>query len=391
MIRFIQTGDIHLDTRFGGLKDEAKRRQRREEHRESFRKIIDIANQNQPDFLLVTGDLFEQEHFSPDTINFIIQEFKKIYPLKVFIAAGNHDLLVTASPYLTYEWPQNVHIFKNGKFERFEIEDKDLVIHGVSVTPENRPNNLLREYNVPQDERMHIVLFHGSEASDRRGVEQWGDCLPFTREDIESCGADYYALGHYHTFRSIPFQEPNVRGYYSGCPEPTKFDETGEKYILEVELEKGGPIRKREIQDPQRRRYREETVNCDGFTTRDQILEKIRELSDLPAVPNTAQAGKDEIVKIVLEGYTDPALELNLETLRETIKDWFFASEIENRTQTDYRLDEIDNLLAIRFHEEVQEAKKSCAPSSDELRILEEAEILGLDALLRKDVRRYEV
>ncbi|HID95701.1 MAG TPA: DNA repair exonuclease [Candidatus Latescibacteria bacterium] len=378
MIRFIQTGDVHLDTRFSGIRDQSKRRQRREEHRWSFRKIMEITGQTQPDFLLITGDLFEHERFSPDTINFIIQQLERIHPLKVFIIAGNHDHLVSGSPYLTYEWPDNVHIFTNRGFERVEMADKGVVIHAVSVTPQNRPDYLLKGYVVPKDERIHIVMFHGSETTDRRSMELWGDCLPFTREDVLSCGADYYALGHYHSLRPVPFQEADVKGFYAGCPEPTKFTETGERYIIQVELEKGRPVQKNEIRDQQGRRYREEIIRCDGFKTRDQILEKIRALSD-----------REAIVKIVLDGYTDPDLELDLQLIREKTEDWFFASEIEDRTQPDYRLDRIDNLLAIRFHEEVEAAQKLCQDPG-EIRLLEEAEILGLDALLRREVRRYE-
>lgn len=379
MVKFLHTADIHLDTRFSGIRDESKRKQRRAEHRECFARIIDATEQTQPDFLLIAGDLFEQTHFSPDTINFIVRQLERIYPLPIFLVAGNHDLLVTGSPYLTWEWPSHVHIFQEGQFQSIEIKDKGVVIHGASATQQSGFDNLLRNFSVPQDERMHIVLFHGSEATDRRAAEQWGSWLPFTAQDILSCGADYCALGHYHGFRSLPFQQEEMNGYYPGCPEPTKLDETGAKYILEIKLEKGSSIQVEKIQ-VQSRQYREEVIDCNGFRDRNQILERIKVL-----------ANEDEVVKIVLEGYPDPALEFELESLRESVKDWFFASEIENRTRPDYRLEQMDNLLALRFHEQLQEARVRCEPNSRDMQVLEEAEVLGLDALLRGQIRGYEI
>jgi len=379
MIKFIHTADIHLDTRFTGIRDESKRKQRRAEHRQCFARIIDEAERIQPDFLLVAGDLFEQAHFSPDTINFIVRQLERVYPLPVFVVAGNHDLLVAGSPYLTWEWPSHVHIFKDGQFQSIASKDKEVVIHGASATQQSGFLNLLRNYSVPQDERIHIVLFHGSEATDRRAAEQWGSWLPFTSEDILSSGADYYALGHYHSFRSIPFQQKEVKGYYPGCPEPTKLDETGPKYILKLKLEKGRPIQVEKIQ-VQSRQYREEIIDCDGFKDRNQILERIREFGN-----------KDDVAKIILKGYPDPALELDLETLRESAKDWFFTVEIENRTRPDYRPDQMDNLLALRFHEQLQEAKAQGKGNSRDTQVLEEAKVLGLDALLRGHIRGYEV
>jgi hypothetical protein len=170
-----------------------------------------------------------------------------------------------------------------------------------------------------------------------------------------------------------------MNGYYPGCPEPTKLDETGAKYILKIKLEKGNSIQAEKIQ-VQSRQYREEIIDCSEFRDRNQIVERIKIL-----------ANEDEVVKIILEGYPDPALEFELESLRESIKDWFFASEIENRTRPDYRLEQMDNLLALRFHEQLQEARARCEPNSRDMQVLEEAEVLGLDALLRGQIRGYEI
>ncbi|HID94013.1 MAG TPA: hypothetical protein EYP60_07945 [bacterium (Candidatus Stahlbacteria)] len=376
-VRFIQTGDIHLDTKFSGIRDDEKRAKRQEEQRECLKKIISIVKNRRPDFLLMAGDLFEQKHFSPDTINFIIGQLKSIPDTPVYVVAGNHDPYEQTSPYNTYEWPTNVHIF-GPNFESLALTKKNVVIHGISVTHKLQNTPVLRNYSVPKDGSLHIVLMHGSEESDCSSMDTWERWLPFTQSDIEACGADWYAVGHYHKCRPIPFQGTKIMGYYAGCPEPTKFNETGEKYIIEVELTKNDEPKVKKIEDQQIRTYREITIPCDGFKSREQVKEKIDSLSTLY---------KNDIVKIILKGYTHPDFELRLDILEDELKANFFGFDIENNTHTDYNLDKIrqTNSLIDHFLKEIEKVK-----TVHNKEVVEQAKILGLDALLRQRVRSYE-
>src|SRR5512144_2455633 len=97
-IRFIHTSDIHLDTSFAGSGLPSRLGDRkREAIRSTFKRILEDARREGADVVMIAGDLFEQDHVTPDTIEFLKQQFENAAPAAVFIAPGNHDPFVPQS------------------------------------------------------------------------------------------------------------------------------------------------------------------------------------------------------------------------------------------------------------------------------------------------------
>jgi DNA repair exonuclease SbcCD nuclease subunit len=380
--KFIQFADLHLGTKFSGLKDYEKIKKRKEEHREAFRKITltisNIKKQEGLDFVLILGDLFEHESFSPDIIGFLIYGLGNL-EIPVFITPGNHDPIVFDSPYLIFDWPKNVHIFKNRNFEKIKINE-NTYIHGIAVYPDNREKNVLKDYEIKEKDSINIVCFHGSEVDESKEYEKWGICFPFTLEDIRNLGADYSAIGHYHNVRKVPLKGEDILGFYSGNPEPTNFTEEGEKFILKVEFEKGKQPIIEKITDQQQRRYYRIEIDCSNFTTREEIKDKISEHKDK----------KDAIVQIVLEGYIEPNLELDLEEIDDFISrnDLFFSWQLISKIEANYSPDDVSNFpLAKEFVNLIDQEKDKFEGRE---RFFELAKLLGLDALFRKEIRSWD-
>ena len=130
-MKFIHMADLHFDTPLISLKNNRDLiKKRRTEHRQIFRDVISLAKKEEIDFLFISGDLFEQKFVEKSTIEFIMSSFQLIPDTKIFITPGNHDPLIKSSPYLIYDWPENVTIF-NGEVGMFSFDDVN--IYGLRI------------------------------------------------------------------------------------------------------------------------------------------------------------------------------------------------------------------------------------------------------------------
>ena len=91
--------DVHLDAQFGQFPADVARR-RRQAIRDTLSAAVARAISDGAEALLVAGDLYEHDRISvsPDTRNFLRDQFAELHPVPVFIAPGNHDWLGPAEP-----------------------------------------------------------------------------------------------------------------------------------------------------------------------------------------------------------------------------------------------------------------------------------------------------
>lgn len=374
-VRFLHFADLHLGTKFSGLSEAEKRKIRFQEHKELFRKIVNLAHDLQKkeglDFILIAGDLFEHEFATPEIMGFISYGLANM-EVPVFIVPGNHDILVADSPYLIMDWPQNVYIFRENSFQKFDYRE-NVIIHGIAVSLDNQKKNPLKGYFIQDESKINILLLHGSEIGSQHGYEQWGISLPFEREDIKKVKADYIALGHYHDFHQI-----NDVGYYPGTPEPIDFEETGPRYILKVEIEKGKEPLVEKISLQQRYCY-SIIIDCSNFTSAEEIFSSILEHKDK----------KDAIVKIKIVGNVGLNFKYSSDELNSFIekRELFFAWRLENKLKINYAYLQMENYpLLQEFLKIIEEEKKRFPQKQD---FFELVKILGLDALSQERIRSW--
>ena len=115
MVKLIHGADFHLDAPFHALPPE-KAAQRRAEQRELLFRLADLANREEADLLLLSGDLFDGAEIYGETLDALSQALGSVRG-QVFIAPGNHDFWSARSPYAALVWPENVHIFTEPEIE----------------------------------------------------------------------------------------------------------------------------------------------------------------------------------------------------------------------------------------------------------------------------------
>ena len=107
MFRILHFADLHLDASFAasGLPTTVGT-WRRVDLKDTLDRILSLAHERQVDAITIAGDLYEQDHVLPDTIDWLRQQFAKLAPIQVFIAPGERDSYKQDSLYTLNWWPE---------------------------------------------------------------------------------------------------------------------------------------------------------------------------------------------------------------------------------------------------------------------------------------------
>lgn len=231
MIKFIHCGDIHLDATFTGLGRVSKKLQEKllKANYDAFKGIVDQAIEHEVDFVLVSGDLFDNPQRSLESELRCKKQFTRLgdVGIKIFIVGGNHDPLKES---FKVQWPSNTFFFSKhkGETQTLTIKDQKVYIHGISYDNEKVERNLVKLLPDAILEGINIGILH----CDFGGMDN--HYSPCTLSDLKSKAYDYFALGHIHQ-GSIISTNPYV--VYSGCHQGKNIKEDGEKgcYIVTVD------------------------------------------------------------------------------------------------------------------------------------------------------------
>ena len=376
-VRFLHTSDIHLDTSFSGSGFPSwLGNRKREAIRGTFRHIIENARLHEVDFVLVAGDLFEQDRITPDTSEFLKQQLGNLNSIRVFIAPGNHDPYVKGSPYREESWPANVHIFNADEFQSVELLDLGVRVTGFGFVGASLEDHHFQRLPALSGNLANIVLSHGSNISRvPAGKSRHG---PFTIEEIAGKNIQYCALGHYHQQHRIPNPIDETQVWYSGIPEGRGWDEEGPCGYLLGEFSNGTL----HIDSMCCNQYplNTLTIDCDAFSTREQILDSILQQRGVLFDPKT-------ILRIQLIGGLDPRIDLSLPELEERLagEALYFQWNDQTHPALDFESIAQEKTLRGRFVRILNE--RLAAASGEERITLERARLYGVQALSGREVR----
>ena len=213
MAKFAHMSDIHLDSPFDYLTFDNKKDERRSEQRITFKKSIELANNNDCDFIIISGDLFDGEIADISTIKYIDEVFSLYNSMKFILIAGNHDLVNDNNLIYSYK-------FKSDNVVVLNKSNPTILINDVK---------LYCDLNEEVDEKFYnILLWHGD-------VNESGQENPLPSY-YKKVGFDYIALGHIHQFENHSNEVSKI--YYPGSLIARGFDELGKKGFLLVDYNK---------------------------------------------------------------------------------------------------------------------------------------------------------
>lgn len=368
-VKVLHCADLHFDTPFKELSKEVSDTSKNE-LLEVFKKIIDLAIEENIEVLLIAGDVFDNLTVNKNTLFFISDQIKRIKNIKVFISPGNHDPYNEKSFYSMINWPENVYIFK-GDMEFKEVKELNLVVWGAGFRNNYENESLLKSINVDNN-KINIMLLHGEITS----TGSKNEYNPIYINDIYKSNIDYIALGHRHKFSGI-LKEGMTTYAYSGCPQGRGFDEEGEKGVIIGEVYKGGTNLK--FFPVYKRKYVTKEIDITDTNNYDEVVFKV--LSDL-----SEEEIHKNFYKIILKGELKEHFNLKDNLLIEKLKNKFYYIKIINNTSIEVNLEELSKDYSIKgkFIAKIFEKLKDA--SDDDKEILKLALKIGIQCLSEDEV-----
>lgn len=236
-VTFIHAADLHLDSLFKGLRHVPANifKEIQESTFTALNHLVDEAINNNVDFVLLAGDLYDHESQSLKAQIRLRRAFERLAEqnIDVFLSYGNHDFMKGDS--FDVEYPDNVHIFSEERvtcIPFYKNGEAAAAIYGFSY--ENRAvyENKSSEYKIADGEfPFHIAMLHGSVATNT----EHDSYAPFLIKDLLNKGMDYWALGHIHTRQQLYTNPPVI---YPGNIQGRHRKETGEKGCYLISLSK---------------------------------------------------------------------------------------------------------------------------------------------------------
>lgn len=326
--------------------------------------------------VLIAGDLFEHDRVTPDTVEFLRHQFGSLGEIRVFVAPGNHDPFIQGSPYRENIWPANTHIFAGEEFQTVALPGIGVNVAGFGFTRAQEPDRIFTRLKSMPADAVNLVVCHASELS---RIPNGKSCHgPFAIEEIAQKQVHYCALGHYHEQRRVDNPIDGTEVWYSGIPEGRGWDEEGDCAYIFGEIA-GGKVslsRRPCGQYP----LRTLTLDCDDFTSREQIVDAIH-----------AQVGSGHdartILRVRLLGFIDPRLDLSTPELEARLAEEALQIFWEDQTQPALDFESVarENTLRGRFARTMNERIAS-APEAERI-VLERARSYGLQALAGEEIR----
>lgn len=287
--KFLHCADLHLGSFFAGISSKNPEISKilADSPFQALANLIRYAREHRSDFIVIAGDVFEDER--PElTVKLKFKELLSQIEIPVLIVSGNHDYRPEGFAD-TVEYPPNVTFFDRFAVKQLQINGCRVEIAGIGHTRPRETQNLSKAFDFAKTGDFAIGLLHAN-------VNNQSDFQPYapaSLADLQSCGIDYWALGHVHQYRVLA-RSPYV--VYPGCIQGRSVNENGEKGFVEVQYFGPGQV---EISFHSAQAVRFEIIECDvnHLATIDRIVEEVRAEIDRRRLGNA-------VIRLILAGPT---------------------------------------------------------------------------------------
>ena len=295
-MRFIHAADLHIDSPLRGLSRYAGAplERLRGATRRALERLVALAIDEQVDFVLMAGDLYDRDWQDFHTGLFVNAQMVRLKTagIQVFIVQGNHD----AQGVMTRQipWPDNVKVFSSRTAETAHLKALGVAIHGHSFPNREVPENLVPGYPPALPGCFNIGLLHTS----LTGADGHDTYAPATLADLKAKGYDYWALGHVHA-RQVVCEAPHV--VFPGNLQGRHARETGPKGCELVTLD-GAAVTARFV-PLDVVRWHQVDIDMQPVSQLDEVRQSV--LQALQAAVTDADAGEAlHAMRVVLTGQT---------------------------------------------------------------------------------------
>ncbi len=296
-----------------------------------FSKIIDIANEESAELLILAGDTFDNLNVSQNLLDFFISEVKRLNKTRVAVLPGSQDRYEKGS--FWEQWrilqpAENLYILGDPEKLYVEIPEISVTVYGYSPASDDKADDIPGQLKIIDGSDFHIAVLYGHLNSD---PDQNQSEFPLSYDKLASIPFDYIAFGGQPEFRS--FVDVGLRAAYAGSPVVLSPEWKDAGNILSIDLQKDS--------------LNVEPRKVDGFVWKktEISMEAIANLEDLKN-RIIEMAGPNTSLKVTLSGLALLEAGLNLDHLRDELEDQFLHLEFIDRTRV-----LPDNISEVKVHE----------------------------------------
>ncbi|MFO7965570.1 MAG: DNA repair exonuclease [Desulfobacterales bacterium] len=226
-MKFLHTADwqIGMKADFVGNASQTVR----DERLAAGKRVVDAANEEAAEFILIAGDLFEDNAVERTLIQRIVDILARFHG-PVYLIPGNHDPLVPGSVWGHPAWrsAQNLVVLTEAK----PVEIPGGILFPCPVLDKYSRKNPTAWITEEPGDAIRLALAHGNV----EGLPQVDPDHPISRNAVQRAGLDYLALGHWHSAATYPDSKGSVRMAYSGTHETARFGERDSGHAIVVEI-----------------------------------------------------------------------------------------------------------------------------------------------------------
>jgi DNA repair exonuclease SbcCD nuclease subunit len=292
-LKFLHAADIHLDSSLHGLEryEGAPADEIRSATRRAFDNLIELAIDEEVEFVLLVGDLYDADWKDYNTGLYFMQRLGRLREagIRVFMLAGNHDAASQITKHLRL--PDNVRMFSTKKPEQVILDNLNVAIHGQGFATRAVTDDLSLAYPQGDPQLFNIGLLHTC-LDGKPGHEPYAPC---TVDGLRSKGYQYWALGHVHK-REVVSQDPWI--VFPGNIQGRHIRETGPKGCTLVTVDNGEVIEV-DHHDLDVMRWSRCELDVTHSETVDDIYAQVREALQIEL---DAAEGRPLAVRLVLQG-----------------------------------------------------------------------------------------
>lgn len=261
-IRLLLTSDLHI-----GITGNTAM-PRKEERIQTFRRICGLAEKH--DILLVAGDLIHDESTTGSIIEIIREEFSRLISegIEIYYTAGRGELISDGSINPSISGLPATRIFcDENEGLRVRSGKGDLYIYGTAYG--SSPGFTAAAKGTGKG--LHMGLFS---AGFNPTAETGDDRTCIGKDDIKKMNLDFYALGSDHNFRVFKLAN-RIIGAYAGSPEPCAPSETGDRFVVSIEVE-GDAISNIKRIAVNTTRILCNDIDCTGLLGESELVDRIK-------------------------------------------------------------------------------------------------------------------
>ena len=292
-MKYIHAADIHLDSPLHGLEryEGAPVEEIRSATRRAFDNLIDLAIEEEVEFVLLAGDLYDGDWKDYNTGLYFMGRMERLQEagIRVFMVAGNHDAASQITKHLRL--PDNVTMFSTRTPERVVLDDLGVAIVGQGFATRAVTEDLSQAYPRGEPHLLNIGLLHTC-LDGKPGHEPYAPC---SVDGLRSKGYQYWALGHVHKREEVS-RDPWI--VFPGNIQGRHIREAGPKGCSLVTVDNGDIVAV-EHRDLDVMRWSFCELDVTGAETVDDIYSLVRD--ELQTALDDA-GGRPVAVRLVLKG-----------------------------------------------------------------------------------------